>query len=118
MSTLHTKNCEADRFATLIRNHWGVENALHRTLDVEFQEDDCRVREPNVAKSLAAPRRLGHSIFTRHSPKDRWISGCRRRLNRRPEHRDLLSAKFVAATTPKTITKATAKTALIPFTDQ
>ena len=28
----------------LIRGHWGVENGLHRPLDVQFREDDCRIR--------------------------------------------------------------------------
>ena len=28
----------------LVRGHWGIENGLHRTLDVQFREDDCRLR--------------------------------------------------------------------------
>ena len=29
----------------LVRGHWGVENGLHRTLDVQFREDDFRLRK-------------------------------------------------------------------------
>ena len=32
-------------FARAVRDHWGVENALHWTLDVVFREDDCRIRD-------------------------------------------------------------------------
>ena len=28
----------------LVRSHWGVENVLHRTLDVKFREDDYCLR--------------------------------------------------------------------------
>ena len=28
----------------LVRGHWGVENSLHRTLDVQFRGDNCRLR--------------------------------------------------------------------------
>ena len=33
------------RFATLIRNHWSIENAQHWSLDVAFNEDQSRVRK-------------------------------------------------------------------------
>jgi len=35
---------ESPRIAAAIRQHWGIENSLHWTLDVTFGEDDCRVR--------------------------------------------------------------------------
>jgi len=31
--------------ANTIRAHWGVENALHRVFDVNFRDDDCRIRK-------------------------------------------------------------------------
>jgi len=34
--------CDVVRFAQAVREHWGVENALHWVLDVSFREDDCR----------------------------------------------------------------------------
>jgi len=44
--------------AMLIRNHWRVENQLHWTLDVGFNEDQCRVRVANAAENLARIRRI------------------------------------------------------------
>lgn len=49
---------QAQKIATLIRNHWRVENQLHWTLDVSFNEDQCRVRIENAAENLSRIRRI------------------------------------------------------------
>ena len=49
---------QAQKLATLIRHHWRVENQLHWTLDVSFNEDQCRVRVANAAENLARIRRI------------------------------------------------------------
>ena len=49
-------------FASAVRGHWGVENALHWRLDVAFRADDCRVREPAARVNLAV---LRHIALTR-----------------------------------------------------
>ena len=49
---------QAQKLALLIRNHWRVENQLHWTLDVSFNEDQCRVRIANAAENLARIRRI------------------------------------------------------------
>jgi len=49
---------QAQKLAVLIRNHWRVENQLHWTLDVCFNEDQCRVRIANAAENLARIRRI------------------------------------------------------------
>lgn len=41
-----------------IRLHWGVENGLHWTLDVTFNEDASRVRTGHGAHNLALLRRI------------------------------------------------------------
>jgi predicted transposase YbfD/YdcC len=43
---------EAAKLASYIRNHWGIENTLHWSLDVTFSEDQSRIRRgagPEVA---------------------------------------------------------------------
>ncbi len=49
---------QAQKLAVLIRHHWRVENQLHWTLDVSFNEDQCRVRIENAAENLARIRRI------------------------------------------------------------
>ena len=44
--------------AGFIRNHWRIENELHWSLDVSFNEDSCRTRTKNAAENLARIRRI------------------------------------------------------------
>jgi predicted transposase YbfD/YdcC len=53
----HSGRC-AQKIAALVRNHWRVENELHWTLDVCFNEDSCRIRSKNAAENLARIRRI------------------------------------------------------------
>ncbi len=52
----------SDRSATAlgqtIRGHWGIENTLHWTLDVTFQEDLSRVRKGHGAQNMALVRKF------------------------------------------------------------
>ncbi|UNU25243.1 ISAs1 family transposase [Microcoleus vaginatus HSN003] len=41
-----------------IRQHWGIENQVHWTLDVTFNEDQCRIRSLNSPQNLALLRRM------------------------------------------------------------
>jgi predicted transposase YbfD/YdcC len=59
-----------ERLASLIRGHWGIENRLHWSLDVTFNEDQSRIRQGHAAENAALLRRLGLSILkqdTRYS---------------------------------------------------
>jgi predicted transposase YbfD/YdcC len=47
---------EAQRFANAVRGHWGVENSLHWVLDVQMNEDRCRVCDRTAAQNLATLR--------------------------------------------------------------
>ena len=49
---------DAQRFGRAVREHWGVENNLHRCLDVTFREDDSRARTKNAAQNVATLRRI------------------------------------------------------------
>ena len=49
---------DVKRFATAVRNHWGVENNVHWTLDVIFNEDQARARTKHGAENLAILRRI------------------------------------------------------------
>ena len=41
-----------------IRSHWGVENRLHWCLDVQMNEDACRIRQGHAAENFSRLRRM------------------------------------------------------------
>lgn len=53
------------RFATLIRDHWSIENAQHWTLDMAFNEDQNRVRKHHGDQNLAVLRRIAVGLLRR-----------------------------------------------------
>lgn len=46
----------APRFAAAVRGHWGIETAVHWVLDVQMNEDRCRVCDRTAAQNLATLR--------------------------------------------------------------
>ena len=44
----------ATTFVTMIRQHWDIENKLHWSLDVTFNEDRCRIRKDHAAENMVA----------------------------------------------------------------
>lgn len=51
---------DAKQIAKAVRAHWLIENALHWTLDVVFDEDNLRVRKKNAGQNMAIIR---HVVF-------------------------------------------------------
>ena len=49
---------DAQNLGHAIRTHWGIENQVHWTLDVTFNEDHCRIRSGNSPRNLALLRRM------------------------------------------------------------
>ena len=49
---------DAQRLGRAIRQHWGIENTLHWSLDVTFAEDACRVRTRHAPQNLSILRRI------------------------------------------------------------
>jgi predicted transposase YbfD/YdcC len=49
---------DAKKFNDNIRQHWGIENSLHWTLDVQFREDESRKRKGQSAENFAIVRRI------------------------------------------------------------
>lgn len=55
---LTSLDSNACKIGQAIRLHWGIENGLHWTLDVTFNEDACRVRTGHAPQNLALLRRI------------------------------------------------------------
>jgi predicted transposase YbfD/YdcC len=71
--------CDAVRFAHAVRQHWGVENALHWVLDVSFREDDCRIRQGHGAQNMAVLRHMALNLLRREAGHKRGIKARRKR---------------------------------------
>ena len=57
------------QFANAVRNHWRIENTLHWSLDVTYQDDESRVRDRTVVENLSWLRRLTLSLIKHHPHK-------------------------------------------------
>lgn len=51
------------KFARAVRGHWAVENQLHWSLDVSFDEDGSRARTRHAATNLATLRRIALNLL-------------------------------------------------------
>jgi predicted transposase YbfD/YdcC len=58
-----------ERFNELVRAHWGIENGLHWSLDVQFGEDSSRKRIRNAAQNFATIRKMVINLLKAHDEK-------------------------------------------------
>jgi predicted transposase YbfD/YdcC len=66
------------KFARAVRNHWGIETSLHWVLDVDFREDDSRLRKGHGPENMALIRRLAASLL-HNEPTCKAGVGCKRK---------------------------------------
>jgi len=67
----------AKAFASAARAHWAIENGLHWVLDVEFKEDQSRLRRGHGATNMAHIRHLALNLI-RAMPGNTSIKGKRK----------------------------------------
>ena len=74
---ISSRRLTAKAFAQAARAHWGIENSLHWVLDVEFKEDQSRLRRGHGAKNMARIRHLALNLI-RAMPGKTSIKGKRK----------------------------------------
>ena len=77
----------AEALQELMRGHWRGRNGLHRTLDVQFREDDCRMRKGNASDVMGVLRRAALNMvrtIQRKLEMDVSIGLLRDRIGRQP----------------------------------
>ena len=62
-------NSNAKDFNRYIRQHWGVENSLHYTLDVTFNEDQQRKRDKNAAQNFSIIQKVALNLLKNEKSK-------------------------------------------------
>jgi predicted transposase YbfD/YdcC len=58
---------DAQIIGNAIRKHWGIENQVHWTLDVTFNEDKCRIRSFHSPRNFALLRRVALNALNQES---------------------------------------------------
>jgi len=67
----------AKRVLGAVRSHWGIENELHWTLDLAFDEDRCRVRKDHGPENFALLRHIALNLLKQEKTCKRGIKGKR-----------------------------------------
>jgi predicted transposase YbfD/YdcC len=69
----------AEKIGRYIRSHWSIENILHWQLDVNFREDQSRMRTKNNCENFAAIRRMAITLLKQETTKKLSMK-CKRLL--------------------------------------
>lgn len=56
-----------EKFAQVVRSHWGIENQLHWCLDVDFNEDNCPVRNGHSPENMLLIRHIALNLLSKES---------------------------------------------------
>ena len=67
-------SANAKKINTATRDHWSVENCLHWSLDVTFNEDNSRIRNNNAAENIAMVRHTALNLLQLSKGKYKGIS--------------------------------------------
>lgn len=84
---------DANKIGSAIRQHWGIENSVHWTLDVTFHEDECRIRSVHSPQNFALLRRIALNALERETSFRRSI----RQKSRRAAMNDQYMVSVLAA---------------------
>lgn len=84
-SYISSRVLSAASFAEAVRSHWAIENNLHWTLDVTFNEDHSRLRAGHGARNMAVVRHFALNLVRQATDK-RSIKRRRKRASWDPEY--------------------------------
>lgn len=64
-----SRGLDAEAYLKAARAHWSIENGVHWTLDMTFDEDHARNRKDNGPENIAILRKLALNTLNRARPK-------------------------------------------------
>lgn len=65
ITSLKADKTSPETFLNLCRNHWAIENQLHRSRDMIFNEDRSTIRKGGASQVMAALRNTAIQICRR-----------------------------------------------------
>jgi predicted transposase YbfD/YdcC len=60
----------AEQIGLAVRAHWMIENGLHRVLDMNFRDDECRVRTDHAPANFTTIKHMALNLARRTPGKD------------------------------------------------
>ncbi len=87
---------DANKIGSAIRQHWGIENSVHWTLDVTFHEDESQIRSLHSPQNFALLRRIALNALEREPTSHRSI----RQKSRRSAMNDHYMVSVLVASLP------------------
>jgi predicted transposase YbfD/YdcC len=82
---ISSRSLSAAAFGDAVRGHWAIENNLHWTLDVTFNEDQSRLRAGHGAKNMAVVRHFALNLVRQVADK-RSLKRRRKRASWDPSY--------------------------------
>ena len=76
---IFSKGMSAMELLTARRSHWGIENGLHWVLDMDFREDESRMRLGNCATNMNVFRHLALNLIKAESSSKASVNMKRKR---------------------------------------
>jgi predicted transposase YbfD/YdcC len=76
---IYSKNMSAMELLTASRAHWAIENSLHWVLDMDFREDESRMRIGNCATNMNVFRHLALNLIKTESSTKLSVNMKRKR---------------------------------------
>lgn len=56
--------------SSIIRSHWAIENSLHWVLDMNFRDDECRIRKDHGPANFTTIKHMAINLLRRSSSKN------------------------------------------------
>jgi predicted transposase YbfD/YdcC len=86
----------AERAAHAVRGHWAIENQLHWTLDVDFADDQSRLRKGHGARNMAVVRHFAINLIRTAPEPERPPPMKPQRKATKPRHTSLSLRRKIA----------------------
>lgn len=86
----------AKRLQQAVREHWGVENNLHWTIDMAFREDESRIRTGHAPSNMAVLRHIALNVIRQDTERKVGIKISRHKAGRSTSYLEKLLALAVA----------------------